>query len=64
MRLLLDTHTFIWFVTDSPRISVTVNELIEDENNEKLLVVFYTCVRDEIMGMLLRFLKRVIPLWY
>jgi PIN domain nuclease of toxin-antitoxin system len=37
MRLLLDTHTFIWFVTDSPRISVTVKELIEDENNEKLL---------------------------
>lgn len=37
MRLLLDTHTFIWFVSDSPRISVTVKELIENENNEKLL---------------------------
>ncbi|MFH7030434.1 MAG: type II toxin-antitoxin system VapC family toxin [Heteroscytonema crispum UTEX LB 1556] len=37
MRLLLDTHTFIWFVIDSPRLSVMVRGLIEDENNEKLL---------------------------
>ncbi|NEO27280.1 MAG: type II toxin-antitoxin system VapC family toxin, partial [Kamptonema sp. SIO4C4] len=31
MRLLLDTHTFIWFVTDSPRMSSTAKTLIEDE---------------------------------
>lgn len=37
MRVLLDTHTFIWFVTDSPRLSVIVRRLIENENNEKLL---------------------------
>lgn len=37
MRLLLDTHTFIWFVTDSLKLSLTVKKLIEDENNEKLL---------------------------
>jgi PIN domain nuclease of toxin-antitoxin system len=37
MRFLLDTHTFIWFVTDSPRLSTRVKELIEDEYNEKLL---------------------------
>ncbi len=37
MKLLLDTHTFIWFVIDSPKLSVTLRELIEDENNEKLL---------------------------
>jgi PIN domain nuclease of toxin-antitoxin system len=37
MRLLLDTHTFIWFVTNSPKLSVIVRSLIEDENNEKLL---------------------------
>lgn len=37
MRLLLDTHTFIWFVIDSPRLSVMVRRLIENENNEKLL---------------------------
>ena len=35
MRLLLDTHTFIWYVTDNPRLSAHVKLLIEDENNEK-----------------------------
>ncbi len=39
MRLLLDTHTFIWFVTDSPRLSTTAKALIENEYNEKLLSV-------------------------
>lgn len=37
MKLLLDTHTFIWFVVDNPRLSVIVRRLIEDENNEKIL---------------------------
>ena len=37
MRFLLDTHTFIWFVTDSPRLSDRVKQLIEDDYNEKLL---------------------------
>ncbi|HLO46982.1 MAG TPA: type II toxin-antitoxin system VapC family toxin [Kamptonema sp.] len=37
MRLLLDTHTFIWYVTDNPRLSISVKTLIEDENNEKLV---------------------------
>ncbi|MEG4252272.1 type II toxin-antitoxin system VapC family toxin [Microcoleus sp. AT3-A2] len=39
MRLLLDTHTFIWYVTDNPRLSAHVKLLIEDENNEKLLSI-------------------------
>lgn len=39
MRFLLDTHTFIWFVTDSPRLSTTAKVLIEDEYNEKWLSV-------------------------
>ncbi|NHC36478.1 type II toxin-antitoxin system VapC family toxin [Scytonema millei] len=39
MRLLLDTHTFIWFVTNSPKLSISVKEFIEDENNEKLLSI-------------------------
>lgn len=34
---LLDTHTFIWFVLDSPKLSLTLRRSIEDENNEKLL---------------------------
>ena len=37
MRLLLDTHTLIWFVTDSVKLSGTVKSLIEDENNQKLI---------------------------
>jgi PIN domain nuclease of toxin-antitoxin system len=39
MRVLLDTHTLIWFVLDSPQLSVRVKRLIEDENNEKLLSI-------------------------
>lgn len=39
MRLLLDTHTFIWFVTNSSKLSISVKALIEDENNEKLLSI-------------------------
>ena len=39
MRILLDTHTFIWFVTDSSRLSTTAKALIEDEYNEKLLSI-------------------------
>lgn len=39
MRLLWDTHTFIWFVTDSPQISITAKTLIEDEYNQKLLSI-------------------------
>lgn len=37
MRLLLDTHTFIWFFTGNLKISNQVRVLIENEDNEKLL---------------------------
>ena len=37
MKLLLDTHTFIWFVTDNPKLSSSAKMLIEDELNEKFL---------------------------
>ncbi|MFE1748830.1 hypothetical protein [Coleofasciculus sp. H7-2] len=37
MRQLLDTHTFIWYVIDSPKLSTRVRSLIDDENNEILL---------------------------
>jgi PIN domain nuclease of toxin-antitoxin system len=39
MRFLLDTHTFIWFVTDSSRLSIRVKQIIEDDYNEKILSV-------------------------
>lgn len=37
MRLLLDTHIFIWYILDIQKISATVRALIDDEDNEILL---------------------------
>ncbi len=37
MRVLLDTHTFIWFVESNPRISAKAVKLIEDKHTEALL---------------------------
>lgn len=34
MRLLLDTHAFLWFVTDDTQLSITAKALIGDPNNE------------------------------
>ena len=39
MRFLLDTHTFIWYVTDERQLTTLVLELINDENNEILLSI-------------------------
>jgi PIN domain nuclease of toxin-antitoxin system len=39
MKLLLDTHTFIWFIMGSPNLSATARVLIEDVTNEKSLSV-------------------------
>ena len=39
MRLLLDTHTFLWFVNDNPKLSNRLKELIEDTNNVSYLSV-------------------------
>ncbi|MGO8752570.1 MAG: type II toxin-antitoxin system VapC family toxin [Thermoguttaceae bacterium] len=34
MRLLLDTHTFLWFILDDPRLSATARSPIEDPAND------------------------------
>ncbi|MEH2060510.1 MAG: hypothetical protein V7K97_31155 [Nostoc sp.] len=34
MRLLFDTHTFLWWITDSSRLSSIVRASISDRNNE------------------------------
>jgi len=34
MRLLLDTHSFLWFIDDSPRLSTAARLLIEDTGND------------------------------
>ncbi|MGF1523298.1 MAG: type II toxin-antitoxin system VapC family toxin [Leptolyngbyaceae cyanobacterium] len=31
MKILPDTHTFLWFVNDSPELSNTVAELLESD---------------------------------
>lgn len=37
MKLLLDTHSFLWFFKGDPKLSATARILMEDENNEKLI---------------------------
>jgi len=39
MRLLLDTHSFLWFVSGDERISPTARVLVEDMQNEVFLSV-------------------------
>ena len=34
MRLLLDTHAFLWFILDEPQLSATARALIADPGNE------------------------------
>ena len=34
MRLLLDTHSFLWFLLDDPKLSVTARQVIESGANE------------------------------
>ena len=37
MRLLLDTHSFLWFHTNDPLLSATALALIADPTNEVLI---------------------------
>ena len=37
MKLLLDTHTFLWFIGGSDRLSQTARSLIEDRDNQPFL---------------------------
>ncbi|MEO0556762.1 MAG: type II toxin-antitoxin system VapC family toxin [Bacteroidota bacterium] len=39
MRLLLDTHTFLWFIGGDRRLSEPAKRLILDPENERLLSV-------------------------
>ncbi|MDD2662093.1 type II toxin-antitoxin system VapC family toxin [Methylobacter sp. Wu8] len=39
MRLLLDTHTFIWFIEGHPDLSALAKNLIEDPKNERFLSI-------------------------
>ena len=37
MRLLLDTHAFLWFITDDQQLSAIAEGLISDADNEILI---------------------------
>lgn len=39
MRLLLDTHVFLWFFVGDTSLSALARALIEDESNEKFFSV-------------------------
>jgi len=36
MRALLDTHTFLWWITDSSELSMRVRDIITDSQNQIL----------------------------
>jgi len=37
MKALLDTHTFLWWITDKPKLSPLAREIITDADNELFL---------------------------
>jgi PIN domain nuclease of toxin-antitoxin system len=39
MNILLDTHAFLWFVNDDPRLSESVRVLIETEESQPFISV-------------------------
>ena len=39
MRLLLDTHTFLWFIMGNPNLSPNARALIEDQGNQKYVSI-------------------------
>lgn len=39
MKLLLDTHTFLWFISANPKLNDKARQLIEDLSNERLLSI-------------------------
>lgn len=39
MKLLLDTHSFLWFIGGDNRLSLTARTLIEDTTNDIFLSV-------------------------
>lgn len=46
MKLLLDTHVFLWLISDSERLSDDFRRHIENNNNEVFLSVIsvWECV--------------------
>jgi PIN domain nuclease of toxin-antitoxin system len=39
VKILLDTHTFLWFIAGDPQLDAYARQLIEESNNERYLSV-------------------------
>lgn len=54
MRILLDTHIFLWLINDSERLSGECRQTIQNPNNEKFLSVvsIWECVIKYQIGKL------------
>ena len=39
MKVLLDTHTFLWFIAGDPQLDTYARQLIEETDNERYLSV-------------------------
>lgn len=39
MRILLDTHTFLWFIAGDSQLSLAARQLIEDVENQRFLSI-------------------------
>jgi PIN domain nuclease of toxin-antitoxin system len=39
MRILLDTHSFLWFIMGSPKLSSKAHDEIESQDNDRFLSV-------------------------
>jgi PIN domain nuclease of toxin-antitoxin system len=39
MKLLLDTHTFLWFIDGNPKMPASTRSLIEEPGNQSLLSI-------------------------
>jgi PIN domain nuclease of toxin-antitoxin system len=54
MRILLDTHIFLWLINDDLRLSASYREAIQNPNNEKFLSVvsIWECVIKYQVGKL------------
>ena len=37
MKILLDTHAFLWWIADDPQLSLRAREIISDGNNDLFL---------------------------
>ncbi len=54
MKLLLDTHIFLWFISDNPQLSEPLRQEIQNSNNEIFLSVvsIWECIIKYQLGKL------------